>query len=175
MPISIEILTDLALPIISVAPVKKPRLSGGRYSFPEEKQMMKDKLRTALRIAVYYGYPNICIGAFGLGSGFENPPEQVAVMWRDLFLKDPEFVGHFNDVVFAFESPEGPGASSSSSRHSSSKSSSKSKHSSSSSSSRSLTSELEIFKKAFGPSAVHEAYNSSKHSSQWSSGRGTRA
>jgi len=170
-PVALESmkLTVPGLPIISVCPVKRPKLngSGKKYSFQDEKELMKDKLRTALRIAVYYGYPNICIGTFGLGSGFGNPPEEVAIMWRDLFLKDPEFVGHFNDVVFAFEPPEGPlGASSSSS--SSSKSSSK--HSSSSSSSRSsVSSALDIFKHAFKPSVIHEAYKGSKSYSSSSS------
>jgi hypothetical protein len=88
-------------------------------------------------------------------------------MWRDLFLKDPEFVGHFNDVVFAFEPPEGPmGASSSSSSKSSSK------HSSSSSSSRSsVSSALDIFKHAFKPSVIHEAYKGSKSYSSSSSSK----
>jgi hypothetical protein len=151
-------LTFTGLPIISVCPVKRPKLdsSGKKYSFKQEKELMKDKLRTALRIAIYYNYPNLCIGTFGLGSGFRNPPEEVAIMWRDLFLKDPEFVGHFNDVVFAFEPPEGPMgmSSSSSSKHSS-------KHSSSSSKS-SVSSDLEIFKHVFKPSVIHDAYKSSK-------------
>jgi uncharacterized protein (TIGR02452 family) len=96
------------LPIISVCPVKRPKLdsSGKKYSFKQEKELMKDKIRTALRIAIYYGYPNLCIGNFGLGPGFRNPPEEVATMWKDAFLRDSEFVGHFHDVVFAFE-PEG--------------------------------------------------------------------
>jgi hypothetical protein len=162
----------LALPVISVAPVKRPKLKDNdkKYCFKDEKELMRDKLRTALRIAVYYGYVNLCIGTFGLGSGFGNPPEEVARMWRDLFLKDPEFVGHFNDVVFAFEPPEGPGGASSSSHSSSRGSSSKhsSKHSSSSSSSSSPktseTSNLEVFKHVFSPSVIHDDYKGSKHS-----------
>ena len=31
---------------------------------------MREKIATALRIAVFYGYKNLCIGSFGLGSGF---------------------------------------------------------------------------------------------------------
>jgi hypothetical protein len=163
----------IGLPVISVCPVKRPKLdsSGKKYSFKAEKDLMKDKLRTALRIAVYYNYPNVCIGTFGLGSGFRNPPEEVAIMWRDLFLKDPEFVGHFNDVVFAFEPSEGPvGTSSSSSSSSSSKSSSKHSSSSSSSSSRSsVTSDLEIFKHVFKPSVINDAYKGSKQPYSWTS------
>jgi hypothetical protein len=161
----------LGLPIISVSPVKRPKLKDNdrKYCFKDEKELMRDKMRTALRIAVYYGYVNLCIGTFGLGSGFGNPPEEVARMWRDLFLKDSEFVGNFNDVVFAFEPPEGPmgagSSSSSASRSSSSKHSSKHSSSASSGSSKSKSSsDLEIFKHIFSPAVIHDDYKGSKQS-----------
>ncbi|KAF4624801.1 hypothetical protein G7Y89_g13368 [Cudoniella acicularis] len=146
-----------ALPIISVCPVRRPKLdnSGKKYSFKQEKELMRDKIRTALRIAVYYNYSNICIGSFGLGPNFRNPTEEIALMWRDAFLKDPEFQNHFEDVVFAFENPEGPGAASSSSKSSSSKSSSSK---SSTSSKSAAVSDLEIFKHVFKPMNIHGAF-----------------
>jgi hypothetical protein len=157
-------LTCSALPIISVCPVKRPRLDSAdkKYSFKQEKELMREKIRTALRIAVFYGYPNLCIGNFGLGPGFRNPPEEVATMWREAFMKDPEFHGHFSDVVFAFEDPEGPGAltPSSSLKGSSSKSSSSKSSSSKSSSSKSssASSDLAIFKHVFKPAVIHDAF-----------------
>ena len=122
---------------------------------------MREKIRTALRIAAYYGYPNLCIGNFGLGPGFRNPPEEVAIMWRDAFMKDPEFQGHFSDVVFAFQDPERFGAppSSSSSKGSSSKSCSKGSSTKSSSSRTSTAiSDLEVFKYVFKPANIHDAF-----------------
>lgn len=148
-----------ALPVISICPVKRPKLdnSGKKYSFKQEKELMRDKIRTALRIAVYYGHINLVIGTFGLGPGFRNPTEEVALMWRDALLKDPEFVGHFRDVVFAFDPPEGVAAtSSSSSKVTSSKSSSKS--SSASSSKSSVVADLEVFRHVFKPAVVHDAF-----------------
>lgn len=144
-----------ALPIISVCPVKRPKLdsSGKKYSFKQEKELMRDKIRTALRIAVYYGHTKICIGTFGLGPGFRNPPEEVALMWRDAFLRDPEFVGHFEDVIFAFDAPEGL-STSASSKSSSSKSSSKSSPSTKSA----VAADLEIFRQLFKPSVIHDAF-----------------
>lgn len=112
---------------------------------------MREKIRTTLRIAIFYKYFNIVIGTFGLGPGFRNPPEEVASMWRDAFLKDPEFQHQFQDVVFAFQDPEGPNASSPSSSKSSKSSSSKS----SSKSSSTATSDLEIFKHVFNPANIH--------------------
>lgn len=145
-----------ALPIISVCPVKRPKLdsSGKKYSFKQEKELMRDKIRTALRIAVYYGHTKLCIGTFGLGPGFRNPTEEVALMWRDALLRDPEFVGHFEDVVFAFDAPEGVASPSSSSKSSSSKS----KSSSSSSGKSSVAADLDIFRHVFSPSNIHGAF-----------------
>ena len=124
---------------------------------------MRDKIRTSLRIAIYYGYYNLCIGNFGLGPGFKNPPEEVATMWKDAFLKDPEFKGHFQDIVFAFEPPEGTSSrSNSSAKASSSKSSPKgsssSKSSTTSSSSSSSSSDLDIFRHVFKPAVIHDAF-----------------
>ncbi|RDL33909.1 Uncharacterized protein BP5553_08277 [Venustampulla echinocandica] len=144
-----------ALPIISVCPVKRPKLdsSGKKYSFKQERELMRDNILTALRIAVYYGYPNLCIGSFGLGPGFRNPPEEVALMWRDAFLKDPEFQNHFEDVVFAFENPEDLGEVASSSKSGLKPSSSRS-----SASKNSTVSDLEIFKQVFKPMNIHGAF-----------------
>ena len=110
---------------------------------------MEDRIRTALRIAVYYEHRNLVIGSFGLGPGFRNPTEEVAKMWRYAFLSDPEFQGHFEDIIFAFENPEGPGVLSSSSTKSSSKSSS---------SKNSAASDLEVFRNVFKPMNIHGAF-----------------
>ena len=119
---------------------------------------MRDKIRTALRIAIWYGYYNLCIGNFGLGPGFKNPPEEVATMWKDAFLKETEFRGHFQDIVFAFEPPEGASSSSSSSKASSKSSSKASTSKSSSSSSSSSSSDLDIFRHVFKPAIIHDAF-----------------
>ncbi|KAG0647186.1 hypothetical protein D0Z07_7062 [Hyphodiscus hymeniophilus] len=163
-PEKYELWTEFkALPVISVCPVKRPKLdsSGKKYSFKQEKELMRDSIRTSLRIAIYYGYYNLCIGNFGLGPGFRNPPEEVATMWKDAFLKDPEFRGHFQDIVFAFEFSEGSNSASSSkgsSSKSSKSSSSKSSTSSSSSPSSSSSSDLDTFRHVFKPAVIHDAF-----------------
>jgi len=35
-----------------------------KYSFDDERQLMEEKIRTALRIAVYYKHPDIYVGAY---------------------------------------------------------------------------------------------------------------
>lgn len=97
-----------SLPVISVAPVRRPKLdeSGKRYSFVQERELMLEKMRTVLRIAAYYGHPDLVLGAFGCGHVFRNPPREVARMWRQLLFQDPEFAGAFSNVVFAVQSSQ---------------------------------------------------------------------
>ncbi|RDW73661.1 hypothetical protein BP5796_07103 [Coleophoma crateriformis] len=148
-----------ALPIISVVPVRRPKLdtSGKKYSFDDERELMREKIKTALRIAVFYRYPQIVIGSFGLGPGFRNPPLEVANMWKHALIDDPEFAGHFSDAVFAFD-PQDTGASSSSSSSKSKSKSGSSSKSSSSSSSSSAKSDLAVFEYVFKPANIHGAY-----------------
>jgi uncharacterized protein (TIGR02452 family) len=92
--------------VISVAPVRRPKLdeSGAKYSFAQEKELMKEKMRAVLRIASYCGHRNLVLGAFGLGPIFRNPAAEVARMWRRLLFEEEEFHGAFQDVVFAIDS-----------------------------------------------------------------------
>ncbi|KAL8959315.1 MAG: hypothetical protein Q9193_003804 [Seirophora villosa] len=120
-----------SLPIISVAPVKRPKLdeSGREYSFEQEKGMMMNKMRSVLRIAAYHRHYNLCMGAFGVGPSFRNPAAQIASMWRTLLFEEDEFRGIFSKVVFAIESA-GDGTASS------------------------ATSDHDVFKKEFDPSNI---------------------
>jgi uncharacterized protein (TIGR02452 family) len=93
------------LPVVSVAPTRWPKLKdhGSKYSFSEERDMIREKIRGALRICLYNGYDRVVIGDFGLGNGYRNPPQELAEIWRDVFLFDPDLRGQFAYVVFVFE------------------------------------------------------------------------
>jgi hypothetical protein len=93
---------------VSVPPTRWPKLkdNGLKYSFAEEREMTRDKLRGALRICLYNGYDRVVIGDFGLGNGYRNPPQELAELWRDVFLFDPDLRGQFTYVVFVFEDPQ---------------------------------------------------------------------
>jgi hypothetical protein len=119
-------------------------VTGTRYSFEDEKELMKDKIRTALRIAVYYDHQDICFGAYGCGPIFRNPTREVATMFKDILFFEDEFKGQFSNVVFAFE----PGLSSSSSSSSSS-------GSSSSGSSHTQKTDMQIFKEILDPAKLY--------------------
>ena len=94
-----------SLPIISVAPIRRPKLdeSGENYSFEQEKELMKEKMRNVLRIAAFWHHTDLCMGAFGVGPSFRNPVRQVALMWKDILFLEPEFQGLFENIVFAVE------------------------------------------------------------------------
>lgn len=93
------------LPVLSMPPTRWPRLkdSGTSYSFEAERLQMKDKIRGALRICHYNGYDRVVVGDFGLGNGCRNPPQQLAEIWREVLLFDPDLRGQFVYVMFIFE------------------------------------------------------------------------
>jgi len=167
------------LPVISIVPTRWPKLStsGTKYSFAEERDLVKTKIRAALRIAVYNKYRHIVIGDFGLGNGARNPPRELAELWREVFLYDPEIRGQFAWVAFVFEdtrqstskhilddiakkskssSHHHHGNSSSSSSHKGKgKAKDTSSHSSSSSNQHSSPSDFEIFQDVFDEEEIH--------------------
>jgi uncharacterized protein (TIGR02452 family) len=102
------------LPVISVAPIRRPKLdgSGQNYSFEEEKQLMEDKMRTVLRIAATWNHRDLCIGPFGAGPAFRHPVHHLAAMWKHILFSEAEFKGAFDNVVFAIESDAGNDSSS---------------------------------------------------------------
>jgi hypothetical protein len=95
--------------VISVAPVKRPKLdpSGLHYSFDAERDLMREKIRTILRMAVFWEFSDLTIGAFGCGPQFRNPTREVATMFRDFLYFDAEFKGWFSNVVFVFDPLDG--------------------------------------------------------------------
>jgi uncharacterized protein (TIGR02452 family) len=93
------------LPVVSVPPTRWPKLkdNGTKYSFSQERDMIREKIRGALRICLYNNYRRVVIGDFGLGNGHRNPPREMAEIWRDVFLFDPDLRGQFHYIVFVFD------------------------------------------------------------------------
>ncbi|KAI0009660.1 hypothetical protein F4779DRAFT_362927 [Xylariaceae sp. FL0662B] len=93
------------LPVISMPAARWPKLShgGSKYAFPLEREMVRNKIRAALRICAYYEHRTVVIGDFGLGNGNRNPPQELAELWREVFLYDPDIRGRFDYVAFVFE------------------------------------------------------------------------
>ncbi|KAH8673469.1 hypothetical protein BX600DRAFT_508731 [Xylariales sp. PMI_506] len=93
------------LPVVSVPAARWPKLSNGgaKYAFPLEREMVKNKIRAGLRICAGYEYRQVVVGDFSLGNSHRNPPQELAELWREVFLYDPELRGRFDYVAFVFE------------------------------------------------------------------------
>jgi hypothetical protein len=139
-------------------------VTGLKYSFEQEKDLMKEKIKTVLRMAIWWGFSDLTLGAFGCGPIFRNPTREVATMWRDMLYFEDEFRGHFSNVVFVFDpldgsnpnpSADGSKGSSSSKKESSSKSSSSSsKGKVKAKPSSGHLEDMEIFKDVFDPAKM---------------------
>ncbi|KAI1505134.1 hypothetical protein F5X99DRAFT_416220 [Biscogniauxia marginata] len=155
------------LPVVSMPAVRWPKLiqMGSKYAFPIERDLVKDKIRSALRICIYYGHRSVVIGDFGLGNGHRNPPQELAELWRDVFLYDPDIRGRFEHVAFVFEDPsqsttklilDDIARKSKGGHSSSSRGKSKSQSGSSSSSNSGPPTDFDIFQRVFDPSEIQD-------------------
>ncbi len=109
----------LDLPVVSVvtvAAINRPAtrqftVQGQQklvYAKDRERNLTKDKMRLALRMAAKNGHRSIVLGALGCGV-FANPPEEVAHCWREV-LGEYEFQGNWwRDVWFAVFDPRNEG------------------------------------------------------------------
>jgi uncharacterized protein (TIGR02452 family) len=86
-------------PIIHATP--KPSVTSyDKYSNPADRDLMAEKMRIILRTAIRNQHRQIVLGALGCGA-FQNPPVEVAMLWKKV-LTEPEFGGGWwEDVVFA--------------------------------------------------------------------------
>ncbi|RYP52293.1 hypothetical protein DL768_002505 [Monosporascus sp. mg162] len=121
-------LTPQQLPVVSVvsvAGVRKPEVDevaaatgdggGGRGQRPRGERMFRhvadrdltrDKMRLALRVAAAEGHELLVLGALGCGA-FGGPPDDVARCWLGV-LEEPEFAGGwFREVWFAVLDKDG--------------------------------------------------------------------
>lgn len=69
-------------------------------NIPEaDKPVLKEKIRTILRIGVLKGHDSLVLGALGCGA-FCTPPAQMARLFHQV-MDEPEFQGRFRKIVFA--------------------------------------------------------------------------
>ncbi len=86
------------LAFVSVAAIRNPRLEGGRIAH-DLVPIVKNKIRTILRIGLKNGHDAIVLGAFGCGA-FKNPPQHMAELFKEVLSED-EFRDKYRKVVFA--------------------------------------------------------------------------
>ncbi|OJD14806.1 hypothetical protein AJ78_04894 [Emergomyces pasteurianus Ep9510] len=70
------------------------------YKDPADREIMKEKMRVILRTAAINQHRRLVLGALGCGA-FENPKEEVADCWGEVF-REREFAGGWwESVIFA--------------------------------------------------------------------------
>ncbi|RLM00450.1 hypothetical protein CFD26_105737 [Aspergillus turcosus] len=74
-----------------------------RYAKVKDRDLMKGKMRLVLRIAATHGHRRLVLGALGCGV-FQNPKHDVADCWLEV-MKEKEFIGWFEAIVFAIVDP----------------------------------------------------------------------
>lgn len=87
--------------IASAACDLRPGSLGAEYANnPEYINLMKEKIRAQLRIAIEHGHDSLLLSAFGCGA-FVNDPAVVAPMYRQVFDEAEFAKAPFKSVVFA--------------------------------------------------------------------------
>jgi uncharacterized protein (TIGR02452 family) len=90
--------------VISMAALCMPAVdnSGGRlrYRNPQDRELMKEKMRIVLRTAAFNGHRRLVLGAFGCGA-FLNPREEVADCWAEVFAEAEFRGGWWESICFA--------------------------------------------------------------------------
>lgn len=90
------------LSFVSVAPIKRPTInSKGDFSNPD-KELTKNKIRTALAIALQHKHDAIVFGNFGYGIS-DIISASIAHLFREVIF-ERRFINRFKKIVFAFDS-----------------------------------------------------------------------
>ena len=91
--------------VVSVAAVRGPVIArdhdgNERYKNIEDRILMKQKMRTVLRIAAKNGHRRLVLGALGCGA-FGNPREEVVECWKETLQEYEWGGGWWEEIVFA--------------------------------------------------------------------------
>ena len=94
---------------VSVAAIRGPPVEkdiGGTESYKRagDRDIMKEKMRVVLRVAVVKGHRVLVLGALGCGA-FANPRGEVVECWKEVFSESEFQGGWWERVVFAVMEP----------------------------------------------------------------------
>lgn len=85
--------------VISMPAIKHPKLSESGNLMPKSSELMKEKIRIVLRIALKNGHTKIVLGAWGCGA-YGLPAPDVALCFKEV-LDESGFQGKFDEICFA--------------------------------------------------------------------------
>lgn len=84
---------------ISVAGINRPTLTSDGMIDNAHLEMIKNKIRTILRIGLQNGHDSLVLGALGCGA-FCNPPQHIARLFHET-LNEHEFSNKYKHISFA--------------------------------------------------------------------------
>lgn len=85
--------------VITVSAVKHPKLDENGNIISRYVRLIKNKIRTILRIAILNKHSKLVLGAFGCGA-YANPAPDVARLFKEV-LEENEFIHSFEEICFA--------------------------------------------------------------------------
>jgi len=94
-----EIISVLSVAALDLSKYKDFDRASNVYPNDECREIMTEKVKLLLRVAVRRKKTRLVLGALGCGV-FRNPPEEVAPIFGQL-LDDEEFKGYFQHIIFA--------------------------------------------------------------------------
>lgn len=92
--------TPYTCSVISVAGIIHPEIDPTTgMMLKKYVHIVKEKIRTILRIAIINGHSKLVLGALGCGA-FKNPPKHIALIFKQI-LEEKEFSRSFEEICFA--------------------------------------------------------------------------
>lgn len=85
--------------VVSIPAINNPKKNSIGDLFDTELDVIKNKIRTILNVAIVNNHSNIVLGAFGCGA-YNNPPKLIATLFKDV-LQEENYCNAFNKVYFA--------------------------------------------------------------------------
>lgn len=80
---------------------------GDYFANPDDAELLREKIRIALRMAAYHGHSRIVLGALGCGPLYNGPTARVAELFFHVFMEEEFTGGWWEYVVFSVPSSLG--------------------------------------------------------------------
>lgn len=91
--------TPFMVDVISVAAIKNPILIDDGKLSERDREITRNKIRTILNIAIYWGNDSLVLGALGCGA-YGTPPYEMASLFKEV-LNEDNYQNRFRTIVFA--------------------------------------------------------------------------
>ena len=85
--------------ILTIAALKNPTLTNDGMMMDDDKNIVRDKIRMMLNLALDWENDSVVFGAFGCGA-YKNPPEEIAKLFKEV-INEPNYKNKLKKITFA--------------------------------------------------------------------------